>query len=104
MYETFGCPVRQAIVGGQAFAAGPEQHSHSRILNGGQAPERLSVCAPISCGMLPTVYRDLAEFGLPFVTPDDSVFPGLLLAFKAICSHWAAAGQQSKYHGRAIES
>jgi hypothetical protein len=28
--------------------------------------------------MPPTVYHDLAEFGLPFVTPDDSAFPRLV--------------------------
>ena len=28
--------------------------------------------------MPPTVYHDLAEFGLRFVTPDDPAFPGLV--------------------------
>jgi hypothetical protein len=50
------------------------------------------VCAAISCGMLPTVYHDLSDFGLPFVTPDDSAFPGLLLEIQ---SHPEPIGPQA---------
>jgi hypothetical protein len=32
----------------------------------------------IGSGMWPANYRDLAEFGLPFVTPEYPAFPGLV--------------------------
>ncbi len=34
--------------------------------------------------MAPTSYRDLAEFGLPFVTPDDPTFPELVREIESI--------------------
>ena len=47
--------------------------------------------APGSCerhweesAMIPTIYRDLAEFGLPFITPDD---PGMPVAGERSCRY-----------------